>query len=117
MKLAKDYNVRPMGSTSAVPAVPHRKGEGTVRMGSLPEESHLVDRRANSTAAVRRIALPNKLSGYRLGSREQSPPLSKGWASCGRRPFGRLVFPLSRRGRESIEVPPPAVEPETAPLS
>ena len=111
MKLAKDYNVRPMGSTSAVPAVPHRKGEGTVRMGSLPEESHLVDRRANSTAAVRRIALPNKLSGYRLGSREQSPPLSRG------RPFGRLVFPLSRRGRVSMEVPPPAVEPEAAPVS
>ena len=66
MKLAKDYNVRPMGSTSAVPAVPHRKGEGT----ALPEESHLIDRRANSTTVVRRIALPNKLSGYRLGSRE-----------------------------------------------
>lgn len=70
MRLAKDYNVRPMGATSAVKAVPRRNGEGTVRMGSLLEESHLVDRRTNPTAAVRRIALPNKLSGYRLGSRE-----------------------------------------------
>ena len=70
MRLAQDYNVRPMGSTSAATAVPHHNGARTVRMGSLPEESHLVDRRANSTAAVRRIALPNKLSGYRLGSRE-----------------------------------------------
>ena len=70
MRLAKDYNVRPMGSTSAVRTVLHRDGEGTVRMGSLLEESHLVDRRTNSSAAVRRIALPNKPSGYRLGSRE-----------------------------------------------
>jgi hypothetical protein len=41
MRLAKDCNVRPMGSTSAVTSVSHRNGEGTARMGSLLEESHL----------------------------------------------------------------------------
>ncbi len=63
-------NVRLMGSPSAVKTVPNRSGERTVRMGSLLEVSHLVDRRTNSSAAVRRIALPNKPGGYRLGSHE-----------------------------------------------
>ena len=70
MWLAYCCNVRPMGSVSAVTAVPNRSGERTVRMGSLLEVTHFVDRRTNSSAAVRRNALLNRPSGYMLGSRE-----------------------------------------------
>ncbi len=63
-------DVHPMGSPSAVKTVPNRSGKRTVRMGSFLEVSHLVDRRTNSSTAVRRVALPNKPGGYRLGSRE-----------------------------------------------